>query len=68
MEHNKAKNWVERQFPETQGAYKAGLILAFGAGLDAGLAEAQDILMETALGVLTPEQMNQVRETLREKL
>lgn len=39
-----AKAWVEEKFPSTTGSEKARLILAYGAGLDAGLAEAQDMV------------------------
>lgn len=67
-EKNKAKNWVEKNFPNTTGGNKAALMLAYGAGLDAGLAEAQDILMETALDILPPEQMEQVRTMLKGKM
>ena len=41
-----AKKWVEANYPTAQGAVKAALILAYGAGLDAGLAEAQEIIIQ----------------------
>jgi hypothetical protein len=40
-----AKRWVEEHYPSVQGDEKARLILAFGGGLDAGLAEAQEIVL-----------------------
>jgi hypothetical protein len=67
-ETNKARNWVEANYPEAHSSTKALLILAYGAGLDAGLVEAQDILLEAATEMLTPEQMEQVKTTLRETL
>jgi hypothetical protein len=67
-ESHKARNWVEANFPEAHSSTKALLMLAYGAGLDAGLAEAEDILLETAMEMLTPEQMEQVKTTLRETL
>jgi hypothetical protein len=39
-----AKAWVEEWFPSITGNHKAALILAYGAGLDAGLAEAQELV------------------------
>jgi hypothetical protein len=41
-----AKKWVESNFPTAEGHQKAILILAYGAGVDAGFVEAQDILKE----------------------
>jgi hypothetical protein len=41
---HKAKTWAETNFPAATGTQKAALILAYGAGLDAGLAEAQEII------------------------
>jgi hypothetical protein len=67
-ERHRAKNWVEANYPEAHSSTKALLILAYGAGLDAGLAEAQNILLEAATEMLTPEQMEQVKTTLRETL
>lgn len=67
-EKNKAKNWVEENYPEAHNSTKALLMLAYGAGLDDGLAEAEDILLETALEVLPQEQMEQVRTMLKEKI
>lgn len=43
-EEHAAKRWVEEKFPTAQGNAKAMLILAYGAGLDAGLAEAQEVI------------------------
>lgn len=45
-ERHAAKRWVEEHHPEASGKLKAWLILAYGAGLDAGLAEAQEIMDE----------------------
>ena len=45
-EEHAAKRWVEKHYPTVQGSAKAMLILAYGAGLDAGLAEAQEIVEE----------------------
>lgn len=39
-----AKKWVEEQFPTVEGSWKAILILAYGAGMDAGMAEAEEII------------------------
>lgn len=39
-----AKRWVEAHFPNAEGSAKGALILTYGAGFDAGLAEAQEIL------------------------
>jgi hypothetical protein len=41
-----AKDWVERNFPGVSGSRKAELIIAYGAGLDAGLAEAQEMIRD----------------------
>ena len=47
MSDHKARKWVEETYPELEpGAWKAALILAYGAGLDAGLAEAQEIIQQ----------------------
>lgn len=35
-----AKDWVEENFPKAMGGMKASLILAYGAGMDAGYADA----------------------------
>jgi hypothetical protein len=43
-EKHAAKAWVEERFPSITGNHKAMLILAYGAGLDAGLAEAQEMV------------------------
>jgi hypothetical protein len=47
-EQHKALHWVEANYPEARGSLKAALIMAYGSGLDAGLAEAQEILVEEA--------------------
>jgi len=39
-----AKEWVEANFPAVRGSQKGLMILAYGAGLDAGLAEAQEYI------------------------
>lgn len=41
-----AKQWVEEKFPTATGNIKAMLILTYGAGFDAGMAEAQQIIIE----------------------
>jgi hypothetical protein len=51
-ERHRAKRWVEAHHPAATGQEKANLILAFGAGLDAGLAEAEETLRATALALL----------------
>ena len=56
-EEHAAKKWVEKRFPTVQGNAKAMLILAYGAGLDAGLAEAQEIVEEA---------MNSARATVQD--
>lgn len=43
-----AKRYIESKYPDVRGPLKAMLILAFGAGIDWGLKEAQDII-ETEL-------------------
>jgi hypothetical protein len=43
MAHD-AQTWVETWFPDATEPAKASLILAYGAGLDAGLVEAQELL------------------------
>jgi hypothetical protein len=43
-----AKHWVEANFPSAQGNDKASLIIAFGAGLDRGMAEAMEMLAEVS--------------------
>lgn len=43
-----SKEWVEEHFPAAEGATKATLILVFGAGFDAGMAEAEEILTNLA--------------------
>lgn len=45
-EEHAAKKWVEEKFPDARPSVKALLILAYGAGLDAGLAEAQEIIAD----------------------
>lgn len=45
---SKAKTWVEENFPSISGNHKAMLILAYGAGLDEGLKEAQEIFEQIA--------------------
>lgn len=40
-----SKAWVERQFPAAKGRVKAAMILAHGAGYDAGMAHAEEIIM-----------------------
>jgi hypothetical protein len=47
-EHQVARNWVEKHYPSATGTVKAMLILVFGAGLDRGMAEAHEILIEEA--------------------
>ena len=49
-EEHAARNWVESKFPSATGSYKAALILAYGCGMDAGFAEAQQIIDETIQG------------------
>ena len=49
-EKHAARQWVEEHFPSAAGSAKAQLILAYGAGLDAGLAEAQELLEEMQRG------------------
>jgi hypothetical protein len=44
MAEHAARDWVERNFPEYRGGLKAQLMLAYGAGLDAGLAEAGELV------------------------
>jgi hypothetical protein len=44
-QENAAKRWVEENFPHSSGPVKAALILAYGAGLDLGLAEAEEMLV-----------------------
>jgi len=39
-----AKRWVEASYPSASGDLKAMLITAYGAGLDEGLKEAQDLI------------------------
>lgn len=39
-----AKAWVESNFPAVSGIEKARLVLAYGLGMDAGLAEAQQMI------------------------
>jgi hypothetical protein len=39
-----AKRWVETKYPDVRGPLKSMLILAFGAGIDWGMKEAQDII------------------------
>ena len=34
--------WVETTYPMASGAMKSMLIMAYGAGVDAGLAEAEE--------------------------
>jgi hypothetical protein len=46
MNEHVAKRWVESKFPECRGPIKAMLIMSFGAGVNAGLAEAQEIIDE----------------------
>jgi hypothetical protein len=43
--HNEhiAKRWVETKYPDVRGPLKSMLILAFRAGIDWGMKEAQDI-------------------------
>jgi hypothetical protein len=44
---HKAKEWVETMFPFLPtGTIKGMLILAYGAGLDAGLEESVEIITE----------------------
>jgi hypothetical protein len=50
-----AKDWVERAFPTARGNEKGRLILAYGAGIEQGLGDAEEIV----LGVL-----RQVRELM----
>jgi hypothetical protein len=47
-ENNSAKQWVETHYPTARGTLKSMLILAYGAGLDAGLAEAQHVIKDYA--------------------
>jgi len=61
-EHNVARRWVEAHYPQCQGAEKGRLLLAYGAGMDRGFAEAQEILQQMGRSVqeefgdkLTPE-------------
>jgi len=48
LEHA-ARTWVETNFPGVTGLAKAALMLAFGAGMDAGLAEATRMITEAFL-------------------
>lgn len=52
-ERHLAKKWVEDHFPTVTGTMKAMLILAYGAGMDKGMSEIQDLLEDavTALAV-----------------
>lgn len=54
MGDHTAKRWVEGHFPAATGNLKAALILAFGMGLDHGLAEAQQILENAELNCPAP--------------
>jgi hypothetical protein len=47
-ESNSAKQWVETHYPIARGTLKSMLIFAYGAGLDAGLAEAQQVIKDYA--------------------
>jgi hypothetical protein len=47
----KAKEWVDANFPAAAGERKVELILAYGAGLDAGLGEAQEFVSQLRSGI-----------------
>ena len=44
MNEHVAKRWVESKFPECRGPVKAMLIMTFEAGVQAGMAEAQEMI------------------------
>ena len=46
MPDHAARTWVDKNFPGTPTPLRAMLILAYGAGLDAGLTEAQKIVRQ----------------------
>jgi len=50
-EHNVAGSWVEQHYPYAPTEWKVALILAYGAGVDRGMAEAQEIIMEEIHGL-----------------
>jgi hypothetical protein len=54
-DEHKARRWVEEKFPLTAPRTQALLILAYGAGLDAGLAEAQQVIADALAHAGTPE-------------
>jgi hypothetical protein len=47
-ERHVAKRWVEEHFPSAAGTFKGSLILAYGAGVDRGTADALDAVAEIA--------------------
>jgi hypothetical protein len=52
-EQHVAKTWVNKNYPLISGPERSRLIQAFGAGLDRGMAEAEEIMRAELPRIMT---------------